>query len=77
MGVKAALRERARQAGGQPVAQHRQLRVDHDLDTRTTDAAHPKRTTKRGRRDEKLKRSPLEMPEIVILNESPTMRRGW
>ena len=90
MGVK------ARQAGGQEVTQQRRLRVDHDLDTRSTraelvrtakavsrlmeadKAAPPKRTAKRGsRRDEKLKRSPLEMPEIVILNESPTMRRGW
>ena len=38
LGVKATLREQARRAGGQPVAQQRRMRVDHDLDTRTTDA---------------------------------------
>ena len=38
VGVKAALRERARQAGGQEVTQQRRLRVDHDLDTRSTRA---------------------------------------
>ena len=29
------------------------------------------------RQSDNLKRSPLELPDIVVLNDSPTMGRGW
>ena len=101
LGVRAALKQQARQSGGEPVKQQRKLRVEHDLDSRETfeelvrtrtrqelqrimaeqrrreqSEAGPGRRGKRRQRQDPLRRSPMDIPDIMILNESP-QTRGW